>query len=207
MKYDTQRIAYELTETALGNSYYGNALRVAKDLPELTQEDRSVLDRYATGIQTHTDSRSLQEIASKIKATIPVSAIPINKSYVFEDAPDPDLAQAWRDMADAENDLADALADQPERTIVHTSNNAWFLRVQDGERVLCHINSENALSWDDINEEAESRFDIGLDWVDISKEDLEGYTSDVSVATKEFKTVVIPDNPTHAESQAGKNRP
>ena len=38
--YNAYRIAYELRCTALGEAYFGNALRVAKDFPGLTAEDR-----------------------------------------------------------------------------------------------------------------------------------------------------------------------
>lgn len=67
MTYDKKQIAAELTETALGNAYHGNALRVAKDLPGVTAEDRSVLDRWATGSQVATDGWALQRIALRIQ--------------------------------------------------------------------------------------------------------------------------------------------
>ena len=68
MKYDINQIAYELTETALGNSFYGNSLRVAKDLPTVTQDERWMLDRWANGRQTTVDGWDLQAFAIRIKA-------------------------------------------------------------------------------------------------------------------------------------------
>ncbi|MDV7397958.1 hypothetical protein RZS08_41540, partial [Arthrospira platensis SPKY1] len=53
--YDITRIAWELNQTALGNAHYGNALRVAKEMPGVTSEDRSLLDRFATGTHSGTD--------------------------------------------------------------------------------------------------------------------------------------------------------
>lgn len=66
-KYSLKQIAKELTATALGDAYYGNALRVAKDLPGLTDADRALLDRYATGTQSGTDHVCLQVLASQIE--------------------------------------------------------------------------------------------------------------------------------------------
>ena len=65
-RYSPARIAWELERTAMGDGYYGNALRVAKDLPEVTAEDRSLLDRYATGKQRVTDHIALQDLAWRI---------------------------------------------------------------------------------------------------------------------------------------------
>lgn len=66
MTYDLTVIAKELRATADGEAYYGNALRVAKDLPFLTDVDRSVLDRWAMGAQNSADRFDLQEIAITI---------------------------------------------------------------------------------------------------------------------------------------------
>ena len=66
--YDRHKIALELDATALGRAYYGNSLRVAKDIPEETDEDRGDLDRYAAGIQCGTDHVALQDIAARIRA-------------------------------------------------------------------------------------------------------------------------------------------
>lgn len=68
-QYSRERIGWELERTAMGDGFYGNALRVAKDFPELTVADRSVLDRYATGAQRGTDHVALQVIAMKIYTT------------------------------------------------------------------------------------------------------------------------------------------
>ncbi|MCM3583827.1 hypothetical protein M3795_25480 [Ralstonia pickettii] len=66
MTYDAKQIARELTATALGNAYHGNALRVAKDIPGVTSEDRAVLERFATGRNGGMDHVALQDIAIKI---------------------------------------------------------------------------------------------------------------------------------------------
>lgn len=66
--YNRQRIAYELDATASGQSFHGNALRVAKDLPEATTEERSVLDRWAAGAETTLEDKlTLQTLAIKIR--------------------------------------------------------------------------------------------------------------------------------------------
>lgn len=65
--YSLQRIAKELDLTAAGEAYYGNALRVAKDVPGVSGEDRLLLDRYATGRQRDPDHVALQELAIKLR--------------------------------------------------------------------------------------------------------------------------------------------
>ena len=67
-QYNRKRIGWELERTAMGDGYYGNALRVAKDIPGLTDQDRAVLDRYATGAQHGTDHLALQDIAMRVYA-------------------------------------------------------------------------------------------------------------------------------------------
>ena len=65
--YDLKQIADELQKTAQGLAYYGNALRVAKDIPGITAGERSVLDAYANGRYSFEDRIRLQHIALKIK--------------------------------------------------------------------------------------------------------------------------------------------
>ena len=64
--YLPSRIAWELERTAMGDGHYGNALRVAKDLPCVDAADKSLLDRWATGKQYGGDHISLQLLAIKI---------------------------------------------------------------------------------------------------------------------------------------------
>jgi len=70
-RYDTRKIACELERTALGDGYYGNALRVAMDVPGVTDDDRALLGRYATGQQHGTDHVALQRLAQRIAASDP----------------------------------------------------------------------------------------------------------------------------------------
>lgn len=67
-KYNVERIAWEMEQTALGNAFYGNALRVAKDIPSLSDEDLSLLDRFATGLNSGTDHVSLQRLACRLES-------------------------------------------------------------------------------------------------------------------------------------------
>ncbi len=64
--YNEKRIGWELERTAMGDGYYGNALRVAKDIPGVTDEERSLLDRWATGRQSSSDRFRLQDLAMKV---------------------------------------------------------------------------------------------------------------------------------------------
>jgi hypothetical protein len=67
-KYDNQQIAKELRLTASGQYYYGNALYVAMDLPEIVAapEQRHAILRYLNGTQICTDHIRLQEAAMLI---------------------------------------------------------------------------------------------------------------------------------------------
>lgn len=66
--YSLAQIAFELERTALGDGYYGNALRVAKDIHGVSDKDRSLLDRFATGTNGGTDHVALQDLALRIDA-------------------------------------------------------------------------------------------------------------------------------------------
>ena len=71
--YDTIKIAAELQATALGEAHFGNALRVAKDIPGMTPGDLSVLDKFATGTQSSSDGWHLQAIAVRIAGYTPAA--------------------------------------------------------------------------------------------------------------------------------------
>ncbi len=66
--YTNVRIRWELEATAADQAYFGNALRVALDLPGIDSDDRAVLNRWTTGTQNSTDHIRLQEIAAKISS-------------------------------------------------------------------------------------------------------------------------------------------
>ena len=70
-KYDNRSIAAELTKTATGEAYYGNALYVIKDFPDLTDEEQECIGRWLTGSQRGTDHVTLQGIANKVAAHQP----------------------------------------------------------------------------------------------------------------------------------------
>lgn len=67
MSYDAIAIANELNSTALGESYRGNALYVARDIPCVTHNDVQCLNRWLNGTNTASDGWRLQEISSYIK--------------------------------------------------------------------------------------------------------------------------------------------
>ena len=71
--YNAARIAWELERTAMGDGFHGNALRVAKDIPGLTDDDRALLDRYATGRNSGTDHVALQDLALRIDRNLGVA--------------------------------------------------------------------------------------------------------------------------------------
>ena len=67
MIYDNKQIAKELKATASGESYFGNALYVARDIDFITDNDRQCLTRYLFGNNTATDRFRLQDIAILIE--------------------------------------------------------------------------------------------------------------------------------------------
>ena len=68
--YDNQQIARELHATAQGDYFYGNSLRVAKDIRGLTDTERSLLDRCARrGVACFVDRMALQDLAIKVANT------------------------------------------------------------------------------------------------------------------------------------------
>lgn len=62
--YNKRKIADELTATAQGDSYYGNALYVALDLAE--GKDKEMLHRYLHGSELTSDKFALQEFANRL---------------------------------------------------------------------------------------------------------------------------------------------
>lgn len=64
---ESSRNLYErLCLTALGQSYFGEALKEAYDIQELTEHDKNVIVRYIQGSIQNTDHMDLQKIAIKI---------------------------------------------------------------------------------------------------------------------------------------------
>ncbi|MFA7667774.1 MAG: hypothetical protein WCX93_00310 [Burkholderiaceae bacterium] len=92
--YNYKRIGWELERTAMGDGFYGNALRVAKDIPGVSSEDRAVLDRYATGKQQGTDHIALQNIALNIYMT-PQPATPVIKESLTVAEPAQEVIEAY----------------------------------------------------------------------------------------------------------------
>lgn len=64
--YNNNRIAWELQQTAMGNSYFGSALLAAQSFKDLTTDESNALLRYINGSQNSTDHISLQGIAIKV---------------------------------------------------------------------------------------------------------------------------------------------
>lgn len=67
--YNARRIGWELERTALGDGYYGSAIRAAMDFASVCSNEKEVLKRYAAGTQKATDHVALQEIAHKVYNT------------------------------------------------------------------------------------------------------------------------------------------
>lgn len=65
--YLLNRIAWEIEQTALGNAFFGNSLYVARDVPGLSDEQREILTRFATGAQQGTDHVTLQSVANRLR--------------------------------------------------------------------------------------------------------------------------------------------
>ena len=67
MTYSNKQIAHELERTALNDGFFGQALYAARDIQEVTRDDKAVLIRYSVGMARATDHIALQQLAIKIR--------------------------------------------------------------------------------------------------------------------------------------------
>ena len=70
MPYDNKQIAKRLQDTAQGEYYDGNSLLVAKDIPGITEYEKSILEAWLTGTFNRDPFEyrmRLQDIAIKIR--------------------------------------------------------------------------------------------------------------------------------------------
>jgi len=106
--YSPARIAWELEQTAMGKAHFGNALRVAKDFPDMAREDRSLLDRYATGTQGNTDHVALSDLSIRILNAPPSTAQGLEPAF--------EITGDENDKAIGFNAIGKALLDYPAGT-------------------------------------------------------------------------------------------
>lgn len=66
---ETQQIAKELVDTALGLAFFGEALRMAMNLPCVSPEEIALLDRWVTGSNKRGDTWDLQRLANRLLAS------------------------------------------------------------------------------------------------------------------------------------------
>lgn len=176
--YNEKQIAWELERTALGDGFYGNALRVAKDMPGVTADDRALLDRFATGMSRATDHVDLQDLAMRIyaaaqapPATVPAVRItPRDGKWVYGDNDEVfssfDHETELSAVTDALDNYADAetiYVGQVKTLNVRRMIRADYLLENIGER-----------AYDDVGEAAEH-------WPELSKDqqaELEGIIAD-----------------------------
>lgn len=65
-EYSLARIAEEIEHTARGNGFHEDALRAAKDIQALTKEDRDLLDKFFSNLQSKEDYQKLLALALRI---------------------------------------------------------------------------------------------------------------------------------------------
>lgn len=185
-RYDQKQIAAELTATALGNAHFGNALRVAKDIPGTTPLECSLLDRFATGRHTAEDGRDLQHFANKLLLTPIQLDKQIRRDSVFTNAPG-ELGGLWGQVCAVENEMAEKLQSLPPGTAAVSGEHAWFLE-DDGEfLILMHAAPIGTLAG--TIAAASSRFDFNLEAVDVDEDMLTDYVATVNNAMADFKTI------------------
>ncbi|MCW5236566.1 YdgA family protein [Verminephrobacter eiseniae] len=111
----------------------------------------------------------------------PAPVFPIKMDRVFADAPG-ETGAAWVNLCEEENRLAGYLSSLEEGTAVVHGDDAWYLeKGADQQLVLMHGEVVRGKI-----ENAQSRFNIGLDWVDMEAEDVRSYTSLVSSVADDF---------------------
>lgn len=113
------------------------------------------------------------------RTLVPVT--PIKTDRVFVDAPG-EMGVAWRRMCEEENRLAGYLTTLDEGTAVVLGDDAWYLeKGDDGKLILMHGEVE-----DGKIKNPDSRFDFGLDWLDVELDGLRDYTQRVSSIADDF---------------------
>ena len=95
-----------------------------------------------------------------------VATKPLRRDEVFADAPEP-LGRHWRNLCTMENHLGDLLLSKPLGTVAIVDKEAWYLREVGDYLELHHANFNN-----DVLIDAQTRFETGLEWVDIDEEGL-----------------------------------
>lgn len=110
------------------------------------------------------------------------TTLPIKSGTVFSDNA-AELGEAWAQLCEAEDVLARRIRELGINVAVVRGADAWFLEPQDDALVLMHANVSGPAQ---EFSEAESRFDLGLDWVDRSAVELDHYTQSVLIAVDEF---------------------
>lgn len=65
--YDLERVAWELEAIAVGHANFPSALRVAMAIPDIDDEARLLLGRFACGHDTDGDHAHLQELATWVR--------------------------------------------------------------------------------------------------------------------------------------------
>lgn len=103
----------------------------------------------------------------------------IKTDLVFADAPEP-IGMLWRNLCSLENQLAEKLQGK-HGAVVIIDQDAWMLLEQCDELLLYHATYID----ERLNDEV-SRFDHGLDWVDIEEDQLQDYNHLLQRAVDEF---------------------
>lgn len=111
----------------------------------------------------------------------PAPVLPIKSDRVFTDAPG-ETGVAWANLCEEENRLAGYLCSLDEGTAVVLGDEAWYLEKGDDQQLVL-MRGEVV---DGKIKNADSRFEFGLDWVDIEVEDVRAYTSRVSSIADDF---------------------
>lgn len=125
-----------------------------------------------------------EAVATSMRVAVdraPAPFLPIKMDRVFTDAPG-ETGVAWANLCEEENRLAGYLSSLEEGTAVVHGDDAWYLeKGEDQQLVLMH----GEVVCGKI-ENAKSRFQIGLDWVDMEAEDVRSYTALVSSVADDF---------------------
>lgn len=125
-----------------------------------------------------------EAVATSMRVAVdraPAPFFPIKMDRVFTDAPG-ETGVAWANLCEEENRLAGYLSSLDEGTAVVHGDDAWYLeKGEDQQLVLMH----GEVVCGKI-ENAKSRFQIGLDWVDMEAEDVRSYTALVSSVADDF---------------------
>lgn len=138
-----------------------------KVVKEIGQGSERSLQRMERGVNINLNHNDYFTRVSPVGKVVDGKLLKLKKDMVFVD--NESNGSAWRNLCNAENDLAEKLLPYPLGTFVAQDGEAWFLaKSDDTTLVLTHANYHLG-----VLSEPTNRFEFDLSFVDQEEESLE----------------------------------